>query len=418
MRNRLITSRPLSIWQYGISRILVFTLLSGCAAFRLHDAGSLTTTQQALEATKSIQESGFSAFSAMEQTLDAVAKARSKVDDVLDDTVLKTFETQFPNLTSEHIATQLQYAVEDHAEARNAIERALNQASQDIKSSLEQQNFITQLLDGGSIPRADPETVAKAISNRVGLIAKVAKQLRNEADAEGESSFGQDTIAAIRNILKAPASDPRVKEVHQLFVQVKEEAILAETKRLGEMKRYLATLQNLKEEFDVRHGLWKELFPVVTALIPPEKLQEFDQKGGFEFCTPDCQEEKAFLIEKKPRDWPTDKSTLIDFVSANLNENLPSAEREAALKAVTALGILLFVEQPRDIRTEIAANAEWHRYSIRISKLNAEQRMTLISQIVQGLQAYHEGGVKPEEVAQLALLAGQVGALSFIGARQ
>lgn len=56
-----------------------------------------------------------------------------------------------------------------------------------------------------------------------------------------------------------------------------------------------------------------------------------------------------------------------------------------------------------------------HQYSIQLSAVNARQHETLISRGLQGLAAYHQGGIKPETVANFLRAAQAIG-LGVIGA--
>ncbi|MDB6027380.1 MAG: hypothetical protein JWM68_3603 [Verrucomicrobiales bacterium] len=57
-----------------------------------------------------------------------------------------------------------------------------------------------------------------------------------------------------------------------------------------------------------------------------------------------------------------------------------------------------------------------HLDSIQQSKIAAMEHEALVSRGVEALAIYHEGGVKPEEIADLAFRAAQLGFLSWIGA--
>jgi hypothetical protein len=85
---------------------------------------------------------------------------------------------------------------------------------------------------------------------------------------------------------------------------------------------------------------------------------------------------------------------------------------------VAALGILLFHEGPFLSGARLDLEQARHRHSIRLSALSAQQRVDLVHQLSEGLEIYHRGGIKPETVAELLLMASQVGALGFIGAQQ
>lgn len=104
------------------------------------------------------------------------------------------------------------------------------------------------------------------------------------------------------------------------------------------------------------------------------------------------------------------------------DKNRPAGEQAAALlggpRLVAALGILLFHEAPFLADAQLELERARHRHSIRLSAVNAQQRVELVHQLSEGLEVYHRGGIKPEAVAELLLRAAQVGALGFIGVQQ
>lgn len=56
-----------------------------------------------------------------------------------------------------------------------------------------------------------------------------------------------------------------------------------------------------------------------------------------------------------------------------------------------------------------------HLQSIETSQINALQRQALVARGIEGLVIYHRGGVKPEEIAEVAYRAVQLGFLGWIG---
>jgi hypothetical protein len=90
-------------------------------------------------------------------------------------------------------------------------------------------------------------------------------------------------------------------------------------------------------------------------------------------------------------------------------------DKQSAGELGAILGLVRFVELPKDQQAVQELAAELHRHSIRMSAVNARQRLDLVQQITEGLRIYYSGAVTPEEVAGLILEAARVLALSFIG---
>jgi hypothetical protein len=110
--------------------------------------------------------------------------------------------------------------------------------------------------------------------------------------------------------------------------------------------------------------------------------------------------------------------TLAGYVGADVTRQDVKAFPATSPRLVATLGILLFYEREYFETVSWDLAREQHRYSVRLSKANAQERAQLVNQLAQGLEVYYQGGIKPEVLAQLLLMAGQVGALSFIGAQQ
>ena len=108
-------------------------------------------------------------------------------------------------------------------------------------------------------------------------------------------------------------------------------------------------------------------------------------------------------------------ATLAEFVAADIGALGVEADGPVL---VATLGILVQHEYQALRDALVILARELHKHSILLSKLNAQQRAGLVHQLSQGLNIYYQGGIKPEEMAELLLLAGQVGALSIIGAKQ
>ena len=90
----------------------------------------------------------------------------------------------------------------------------------------------------------------------------------------------------------------------------------------------------------------------------------------------------------------------------------------ASLAGGEQIGRFLFYERRLFADTLLNLAREQHLYSIRLSRINAQQRAGLVHQLSEGLEVYYRGGVKLETAAQLILAAAQVGAITFIGAQQ
>ena len=62
--------------------------------------------------------------------------------------------------------------------------------------------------------------------------------------------------------------------------------------------------------------------------------------------------------------------------------------------------------------TELRIAREQHRHSLRVSLVEASAADVVVGNGVQRLALYHQGGIKPEVLAQLALQAATLGVLA------
>lgn len=423
----------------------LFALCNGCAT-HFHDDGRMKVSKEAVEIAAEIQGSGFGVFGVMEKNLDAAVRVRRGVDAVLDESVAMTFTSALATLSSEEIATEVELAVLAHAEAGDAIESAVDDAVKGVNESLDAQAVIANAIreeKGTGLT----DTVAR-IDSRVDWILGKAKYFRkaaealNAGDLKGEEA--QQLLGSVSAVLGSPADDEETREASALLAEAAQAAVVGETQRLTELRRFLTELRALQDSYGQRHELWAEIFPAILPLIPPLRLAALHKMGGFEDLgcrppapdgedgprvaggrdDPDCipfeDTEALYAADWKGRA-PPDRSTpmtLTEFATVSLAADRSAEMRESAMAAIGALGVLVLVETPIALRTAVAADTARHRHSIRLSAVNADQRLGLIVQLAQGLEIYHKGGIKPEEVAQLVLMAGQVGALAFIGAGQ
>ena len=92
------------------------------------------------------------------------------------------------------------------------------------------------------------------------------------------------------------------------------------------------------------------------------------------------------------------------------------AERNAAVRHLGYAGLIIFQALPETGSLLLDMTKEIHRHSIAISAINAHYRLDLARQLSQTLRIYFEGGIKPGEIAELALLATSAATTTAIAA--
>ena len=75
---------------------------------------------------------------------------------------------------------------------------------------------------------------------------------------------------------------------------------------------------------------------------------------------------------------------------------------------IASLGVILFDERTFDAQQAVAAGAELHLHSVRLSRINSRQRIDLVGQVTEALRIYYQGGVTPQQAAQMVLMAANV----------
>lgn len=87
----------------------------------------------------------------------------------------------------------------------------------------------------------------------------------------------------------------------------------------------------------------------------------------------------------------------------------------AAGRATTLYGVIKILDESARLELQARPDILDHEYSIRLATINGKEHEALISRGLQSLVIYHEGGVKPEMIANF-IRATQTVALAVIGA--
>jgi hypothetical protein len=108
--------------------------------------------------------------------------------------------------------------------------------------------------------------------------------------------------------------------------------------------------------------------------------------------------------------------TVLKTINTLRKSSRKSSKVEHGLsEAFKVAGIYSMIMSDDVLELELQLAMLDHEYSIQLSAINAQEHEALISRGLQGLAAYHEGGITPETVANF-LRAAQAVALGVIGA--
>lgn len=412
-------------------------IASGCGVIRIHDAGREQLSTEAVALAAGISTGTGDVFTPMEENLNAVQSTQEKLRVLADAHELETFQLRLPRLTASDIAGRLVKAMNARVQVFTELTKRETEANQAINDALNRQTVVTRLL----ADRADATDTAKTLARlrkRLDWLDDVGRALDklHEGLASGPASSGvadevTDTsprdaagglnkaVEAAKRSLKSVDESPTVTAAAQLLRSVGEQALGMEQSRLLAMHQHLAAVQRLAQGLSVRDEitvceLWVPAVGHIYTAVPDpteidtllnrlETSKRYPCLGGGEPIKP---------VDVKAL-WT--KGTLREYVAADIKANGPKAKSP---ELVGALGIILFYERRLFDDALLNLAREQHLHSIRLSRINAQQRAALISQLSAGLEVYYRGGIKPDTLAQLILAAAQVGAITFVGARQ
>jgi hypothetical protein len=227
----------------------------------------------------------------------------------------------------------------------------------------------------------------------------------------------EDKLAKAQSVLDATIEDPEVKAAQSLLLRTGQEFTLLEQQRLLEFHRHLITLQRIQADQQSRNDEYMDnlMLPAMAALDLDTADRLWSERMGMTLGT----EERRTLATHIAK-WQDSRGrprTFPEYLESCLARGSVKAHGQKAVELVQNLALILFVEQDQDYQASLDVATEQHRHSINLSKINLAEQMHLVHQTTEALQIYYQGGVKPEQVAELIIMSSQVAALFYIGAR-
>ncbi len=409
-------------------------------------------------------------FGPMEQNLDDVRATQARLRRLTEAHERETFVRVLARLDADRIVDRLLKAMRARQSVFVTLRDREGEAAAAVNEALDRQTLIVaQLKDTpqSNEVRDLTKTLGRvrerlkwldgvreglsALHDRSGPGAKAVEAggaVGSAVASAGKSAAASDKalselLDSANKVLEGVEKDDRVGAAMQLVRRAAEQTAAAEQSRLLEFRRYLADLQRLRDHLAVRDvtAVCQLLVPAVFQVHPvasekgkKELKEQMDALRASGRYRDQCEETMEAAVGENVADriqrerdavkrrW--EGKTLAEYVAATLaghKSEVPDTRATAnatAPRLVAALGILLFHEGPFLSDARLDVERALHRHSIRLSALNARQRVDLVHQLSEGLEIYHRGGIKPEAVAELLLMAAQVGALGFIGAQQ
>ncbi len=443
------TKRPSHSTVYLLSCAAAL-LLMGCTILRFNDAGRMKVATEAKASAADLSGSAGAVFGPMEENLDAVRDTQNGLRDLSNKYRFETFRDVFVEYSADDVAESLIEAFSDRADTIAAVDERAKGAAMAVNAALDRQDAITKANNETVADKTKLEEALQRVKQRLDFIDVVfanldkLDQLSGKAGlADGLSSLAtgahnsdvDDLVAKAKAAIGKVDSDERVAAAGKLLKQAVQEVASSEQSRVLEMKRHLTEITRFKSDFDARERLsvCVLLVKVIGDLHPALKTQKTKFEGLVKNlraeasgdnprydCFKDFPADPEHWVEadrrqRVARAW--EGRTLAGFVVADVTREDVKISPATSPRLVASLGVFLFYEREYFERVSLDLAREQHRHSVRLSKTNAQERAQLVNQLAQGLEVYYQGGIKPEVLAQLLLMAGQVGALSFIGAQ-
>jgi len=428
-----------------IVSVALILVLSGCAAFRLHDPGRLQTAGEALKSATDLGTGGGAVFTPMEENLDAVRGTQEKLRRLAGAHEFETFKGVFSRMDADELGGRVVEALESSNGAYTFLLDRERDAAQSINDQLDRQAIITRILRDGTgqdpSARSSLEGALKRIRarldwieaarSRLAAVPELAGAAGSAGDVAGVVFGGLDAstdtgkavaeaVRAAEQSLKNVESDKRVEAAQQLVKRAAEQTAATEHARLVEMQRYLAELGRSRKRLSTHDelvacnlvpALLGHLFPVLGEGTRTPFLKVYralqDRHSCIERLEPEAEDAE---LTQTWRAGPVGQYVAADIAKSQADATSP--------QFIGAVGVLLFHERAVFTVAQLDVAREAHRHSVRLSKIAAQQRLDLVHQLSEGLEIYYRGGIKPETIAQLLLAAAQVGALTFIGVQQ
>ncbi len=424
--------------------------LNACSTLRLYDAGRAKTASEAANIADKVSASAGAVYEPMEDNLDAVRETQKSLRDLSNKHRFETFKRILAEQSVDDLADRLIEALGERAGTITMLKDHADAAAKDVNAALDRQEAITKANNEAVNNKSSIEDALARVKKRLDWLEKVFNNLDKLEDlagkaglagampsiAEGDKSKVDAGIAKARAAIGSVESDQRVEAAVKLLKQAVQEIAASEQDRVLEMKRHLSQISRLSDEFATRDRISVCILFVKTIGELYPALEDDTIRMNFKGLVDKLVALKAGnepryqclqMFADKPNEWPItserreqvkkdwSEGTLVSFVAADVKGR---GEKATAPRLVAALGVLLFHDREyfETARWDLAR--EHHRHSIRLSKVNAQERAQLVHQLAQALEVYHQGGIKPEVVAEILLMAGQVGALTFIGAQQ
>jgi hypothetical protein len=438
----------------GVALVALVGLV-GCEGMHLHDPGRLKAASEASALAKEFSADGNAVFAPMEENLDAFTAIENDILKLANEHELETFLRIVAGYKADEVAGELLDTMGTWNDNIDAFDMFEANAVQGVNAALDRRDHVAEVLTAGErrAGGATPTTVAETLDRLTARLATIEANASrfitafdrvnglasDAATGTNVNSLGTNVEAntaligkwtgAAQDALDAVDKDEQLVAARALLVATIQQQVAAEHRRLSEYRRYLGEVRRLRQTFDTRERVAVcQLFTVAFYRVlpgvsdPTDLVALFERLGAepryteHDYCAFAEIRDANGNLKSSPKgraDWGDGDATLSEYVAANVKR---LGEHATGPQLVAGLAILAFVERPFLDGAVNQLYVERTRHTIRLSKVNAQQRADLMRDLAASLEIYEQGGIKPEEVARLALFASQVGALFYIGA--
>ncbi len=416
--------------------------LAGCVTLRPTDDERVGIAKEAVELADQLRLPETDPFTAMEQNVDSVHAAWVRIDSIQSNDRENTFYDVLGDLDRAGLLDELTSTGNTHLLSLALARGQVATAQRDIRDELDRQEVLTAVV--GAPSGSGLVELLAAVDGRLAWLDHLQSNIANALTKVGRLDLGVSTseqieraetltagfagrLAAVEDFVERIRTDTLAAAAGQLLLRSGQEVAEGEQQRLAELRLYLKKVTLASDDLEARNNIYftNLFFPALARLSTRDEfvatlddiatqLDTVKDRGILDLLAA-IRDDAATLdrIDAQQAFWGAD-GHLDSFIS----NSIAGGERDgiAALKdAVASLGILLFVEEPKDRAVAIELARERHLRSIRLSRINSQQRITLFRQVAEALQIYYTGGISPGELAQTVLFAAHVLSLGFIG---
>lgn len=424
--------------------IVLLTFLCGCAS-HIHNPSDQAASEKAEEQFKSLLKSQQEVFGAMKANLDKMSELEVQAYREMADRSKELYARQVTRMTWKELRDQLDSTDYESkiAEIRKSIEKDLVSAKikrdqtkstqqkieaelKKAKETLTSWNMRVAVLE--KLIELTPEFEALSQAKGFDGLREKSKEIANKAKDEEVTYINADAKPETKKLKEVFQSvfkdvggdgDPDMKTYEGISKVFKADApglvvtIASLAKDLADAERARADahVQSLQQRMDVLRRAEKSVEVARNLLIVAKnqiqkkrKIQiqnqsivifedghniTVDLKTWSEWSIEDLKALSEWLMEKK---------------SSDPNFEL-EPDFDPLMAGMLAINNYVAVKGPLESRIEEALREDAylrHLYSIEASRLNAAQHEALVSRGLESLLIYHSGGVKPQEIAEIA----------------